>query len=77
MVGLFLIAVGSGGIKPCVSAFGGDQFNPEQVGWTYPNTPQFFCAHSNFVVPRIVFVIMYNKNKTLASLKFILLPLKT
>lgn len=27
--GLGLIAVGSGGIKPCVSAFGGDQFNPE------------------------------------------------
>ncbi|XP_011172407.2 solute carrier family 15 member 1 isoform X2 [Solenopsis invicta] len=26
MVGLFLIALGTGGIKPCVSAFGGDQF---------------------------------------------------
>ncbi|KAK9877999.1 hypothetical protein WA026_020212 [Henosepilachna vigintioctopunctata] len=26
LIGLFLIAVGSGGIKPCVSAFGGDQF---------------------------------------------------
>ncbi|XP_046824212.1 peptide transporter family 1 isoform X1 [Vespa crabro] len=26
LLGLFLIAVGSGGIKPCVSAFGGDQF---------------------------------------------------
>lgn len=26
--GLALIAIGSGGIKPCVSAFGGDQFNP-------------------------------------------------
>ena len=25
-VGLFLIGVGTGGIKPCVSAFGGDQF---------------------------------------------------
>lgn len=30
--GLFLIALGSGGIKPCVSAFGGDQFKlPEQA----------------------------------------------
>jgi proton-dependent oligopeptide transporter, POT family len=28
--GLALIAVGSGGIKPCVSAFCGDQFKPEQ-----------------------------------------------
>ena len=29
-VGLALIAFGSGGIKPCVSAFIGDQFKPEQ-----------------------------------------------
>ncbi|HNQ87174.1 MAG TPA: POT family MFS transporter [Verrucomicrobiota bacterium] len=27
-IGLFLIAIGSGGIKPCVSAFVGDQFGP-------------------------------------------------
>ncbi|CAL8070267.1 unnamed protein product [Orchesella dallaii] len=26
MLGLLLIAIGTGGIKPCVSAFGGDQF---------------------------------------------------
>ncbi|XP_071552704.1 solute carrier family 15 member 1 isoform X2 [Panulirus ornatus] len=26
LIGLFLIALGTGGIKPCVSAFGGDQF---------------------------------------------------
>lgn len=32
MVGLLLIAIGTGGIKPCVSAFGGDQFRiPEQA----------------------------------------------
>ncbi|CAD7089903.1 unnamed protein product [Hermetia illucens] len=32
ILGLVLIAVGTGGIKPCVSAFGGDQFKiPEQV----------------------------------------------
>lgn len=30
VVGLALIALGSGGIKPCVSAFMGDQFKPEQ-----------------------------------------------
>uniref|UniRef100_A0A671XJS1 Solute carrier family 15 member 1 n=1 Tax=Sparus aurata TaxID=8175 RepID=A0A671XJS1_SPAAU len=30
MVGLFLIALGTGGIKPCVSAFGGDQFSEHQ-----------------------------------------------
>lgn len=26
MTGLVIIAIGTGGIKPCVSAFGGDQF---------------------------------------------------
>ncbi|XP_078258363.1 solute carrier family 15 member 1-like [Rhinoraja longicauda] len=30
MVGLLLIALGTGGIKPCVSAFGGDQFEDHQ-----------------------------------------------
>ncbi|KAI9551403.1 hypothetical protein GHT06_021736 [Daphnia sinensis] len=31
MTGLFIIAIGTGGIKPCVSAFGGDQFvRPQQ-----------------------------------------------
>lgn len=31
MIGLILIALGTGGIKPCVSAFGGDQFEDHQV----------------------------------------------
>ncbi|XP_031574670.1 peptide transporter family 1-like [Actinia tenebrosa] len=30
MIGLLLIAIGTGGIKPCVSAFGGDQFPSDQ-----------------------------------------------
>ncbi|KFZ48478.1 Solute carrier family 15 member 1, partial [Antrostomus carolinensis] len=30
MIGLILIALGTGGIKPCVSAFGGDQFEDHQ-----------------------------------------------
>ncbi|XP_038072329.1 solute carrier family 15 member 2-like isoform X2 [Patiria miniata] len=30
LFGLLLIAVGTGGIKPCVSAFGGDQFSADQ-----------------------------------------------
>ncbi|GBM37466.1 Solute carrier family 15 member 2 [Araneus ventricosus] len=31
LTGLFIVAVGTGGIKPCVSAFGGDQFESDQV----------------------------------------------
>lgn len=31
MLGLLLIALGTGGIKPCVAAFGGDQFSDHQV----------------------------------------------
>lgn len=32
VIGLILISIGTGGIKPCVSAFGGDQFKiPEQA----------------------------------------------
>ena len=42
MIGLFLIALGGGGIKPCVSAHVGDQFGPSNAhllsqvfGWFY------------------------------------------
>lgn len=32
IIGLLLISIGTGGIKPCVAAFGGDQFKvPEQT----------------------------------------------
>lgn len=35
MIGLILIALGTGGIKPCVSAFGGDQFEEDQVTMSF------------------------------------------
>ena len=31
LLGLHLIALGTGGIKPCVSSFGGDQFLKSEV----------------------------------------------
>ncbi|XP_070570104.1 solute carrier family 15 member 2-like isoform X1 [Ptychodera flava] len=31
LLGLLLIAIGTGGIKPCVAAFGGDQFGKDQA----------------------------------------------
>jgi len=32
LLGLFLIGLGTGGIKPCVAAFGGDQFSENEEG---------------------------------------------
>jgi len=31
MIAMILIGLGTGGIKPCVSAFGADQFTSQQV----------------------------------------------
>lgn len=45
ILGLFLIALGSGGIKPCVAAFGGEQFKlPEQAGQVAIYFSMFYFA---------------------------------
>lgn len=45
VVGLGLIAFGTGGIKPCVSAFGGDQFKlPDQAHHLVTFFSLFYCA---------------------------------
>jgi len=58
--GLFLIALGSGGIKPCVSAFVGDQFTvanrslvPKVFGWFYwsINLGSFFASAT---IPKVL-----------------------
>ena len=36
-IALILIAIGTGGIKPCVSAFGADQFKDDQVSILVPS----------------------------------------
>ncbi|KAM9548733.1 solute carrier family 15 member 2 isoform 3-T3 [Guaruba guarouba] len=64
MVGLFLIALGTGGIKPCVSAFGGDQFEEEHTSERSKFFSIFYLSInagsliSTFVTPvlRVVFI---------------------
>jgi len=58
-VGLFVIAFGTGGIKPCVSAFGGDQFSDDQEDYRKSFFSLFYFAInagslvSTFVSPLI------------------------
>lgn len=58
-VGLGLIAFGAGGIKPCVSAFMGDQFSPEQKHLLQKAYAAFYWAinlgstASFFIIPFI------------------------
>ncbi len=47
LIGLFCIALGAGGIKPCVSANVGDQFNPAN-GHLVPRIFQIFYFVVNF-----------------------------
>jgi len=57
--GLFVIAFGTGGIKPCVSAFGGDQFTADQDNYRRRFFSLFYLAInagslvSTFVSPLI------------------------
>lgn len=58
--GLFLIAVGTGGIKPCVAAFGGDQFIlPQQEKYLVTFFSVFYFAInsgsliSSFLTPEL------------------------
>src|SRR6185436_18466772 len=58
-VGLALLAIGAGGIKPCVSAFVGDQFGPNQdlalrkvYGWFYWSI-NVGAAAGFFIIPII------------------------
>lgn len=60
LLGLFLISVGTGGIKPCVFTFGGDQFRlPEQEKQLLHYTTKFMFAinvgalFSTFLTPEL------------------------
>jgi dipeptide/tripeptide permease len=48
LFGLTLIAIGSGGIKPCLSAFGGDQFISAESDQMRQVTIELFLIESIF-----------------------------
>ena len=67
--GLALIAFGSGGIKPCVSAFMGDQFKPEQSHLLQKAYGAFYWA-INFGSFFSFLVIPWIKDKTTYAIAF-------
>lgn len=79
LLGLFLIAIGSGGIKPCVSAFGGDQFvlpQQEQQLSTFFSV-FYFSINSGSVISSFLTPILRSDvtcfgDKTCYSLSFLI-----
>ncbi|KAL7748810.1 hypothetical protein RI367_005723 [Sorochytrium milnesiophthora] len=60
-LGLALLAFGTGGIKPCVSAFGGDQFHPSQTKEIAAFFSMFyFAVNSGSMLSTIVTPILRN-----------------
>jgi len=60
MVALFLIGLGTGGIKPCVCAFGGDQFTNDQVCVN-------FCPFLKGTICRLLRAILSQGNLQIAQ----------
>ena len=60
LVGLLFVAIGAGGLRPCVTAFGGDQFQlPEQEKesksfFTY----YFIAANAGALITRTISPIL-------------------
>ena len=55
LFGLLLIAIGTGGIKPNVSSFGGDQFLPTQVREIAAFFSMFyFCINAGSVASMLI-----------------------
>ncbi|KAM3861995.1 solute carrier family 15 member 1 [Diretmus argenteus] len=70
MTGLILIALGTGGIKPCVAAFGGDQFQEHQQRQRSTFFSVFYlCINAGSLLSTIITPILraqecgYNKQK--------------
>uniref|UniRef100_A0AAY4CE46 Solute carrier family 15 member 1a n=1 Tax=Denticeps clupeoides TaxID=299321 RepID=A0AAY4CE46_9TELE len=62
MLGLVLIALGTGGIKPCVSAFGGDQFEEHQTTQRSTFFSVFYlCINAGSLLSTIITPILRSK----------------
>lgn len=64
MVGLMLIALGTGGIKPCVSAFGGDQFEDHQVRSLHPTVETFshLCILTEMISSKKCLIYLFHSS---------------
>ena len=64
VLSLFLIGFGTGGIKPCVVSFGGDQFEEHQVGIEGTDrNEQLFCK-SGLIYRPIIFMSFTKQSTT-------------
>ena len=63
-MGLLLLAIGTGGVKPCVPSFGGDQFSSDQVFLFYTTIIFHFLANNSFL-----FLLLYMQQWLQANLK--------
>jgi MFS family permease len=63
-IGLFLIALGTGGIKPCVAALGGNQFKPDQKRWLENFFSTFYmCINIGSLLSTIITPFLRNDVK--------------
>ena len=61
-IGLTLIAVGTGGIKPCFSAFGNDQFQlPEQERQLQTFYSFYFSSKHTAIQQHFESIVLYDK----------------
>ncbi|KAL5489048.1 hypothetical protein EMCRGX_G018094 [Ephydatia muelleri] len=63
-IGLIVIAFGTGGIKPCVASFGGDQFKEDQVGMLqYFFSIFYFSINAGSTISTLVTPVLRNDVK--------------
>ncbi|KAI3355723.1 hypothetical protein L3Q82_004311 [Scortum barcoo] len=78
MLGLILIAFGTGGIKPCVAAFGGDQFDEEHVDLKITKLkvpPDYFTDHLQASERQKFFSIFYMSINAGSLLSTVITPI--